>query len=293
MSGKSQKLVTQQDIAEHPNARQVSWHGGYFSMCCPFHDDDSPSCLVYQDWFQCVAAGCEKGGRLYSLYKKLGVSPAFAEYAKAMRIPWSSLLDEFNRPRAEFIDEAVSGVQFPDVIKWYLDRGFSEEDVERYRLGYWRGWYVTPVYDDAHQPLRVVLRSGPSLYKKQYVTSPGDEVLYVPDWGLIHTKPQLLVVPFGVYDAITIAKCRYPAATPLAPTGNNASLFDRFRCSIYVLPDAEPPEEYEVARRLVIDLGYRGHLVKLPYNGLKDANDFLAAGKIKLLTEALGRECYA
>lgn len=291
---KRQPSITQQQISEHPAADGVAWHGdSYFSMRCPFHEDESPSLLVYHDGFQCRAASCGQRGSLASLWDEMQGDIAAPITQVTSHIRWGEILGEDKRPTERFICEAEDAAQFPDVAAWYGRRGLGDM-VERCRLGWWRGWFVTPVFDQDGKPLRVVLRAGESIVApERYRISPGPAVLYVPDWGLLSTKPEYLVVPFGVYDALSAAALRFPAATPLTGCQVPSGLLDPFRRRIYVIPDAEPPEEREKARGLAVDLGWRGHLAEMEYPaGCKDLNDFLQQGKADCLRQQLGRQCY-
>jgi hypothetical protein len=70
-------------------------------------------------------------------------------------------------------------------------------------------------------------------------------------------------------------------------------LLDRFRRHIYVIPDGQPPEEMDKARKVVYSLGWRGKLLALDYpDGVKDPNGFLQVGMEKDLARQLARECY-
>lgn len=289
------KGITQAEISAHANAGNITWHGDYFSMTCPFHDDESPSCLVYSDGFSCQAAGCREYGSLWKLKQKLNEVPLVSSVLNS-RFNWRTVCDLKDGqyvPRLDFIAEAEAAAQIPDVAAWYERRGIASM-VESCQLGWWRGWFVTPVFDARHQPLRLIFRSGPSVEGKQYLVSPGPPVLYVPDWGLLHTKPTHLLVPFGCYDAITLAMLRYPAVTGAGPClGMDAELFRLFRRRIHIIPDGSPPQELDAARHIAATLGWRGKLDELDYpNGDKDPNDFAAHGHILLLEKQLGRMCY-
>ena len=288
-----QPNITQEQISEHPAADGVTWHGDYFSMRCVFHEDTNPSLLVYHDGFQCKAASCGQLGSLLRLWEELQGDPSAPITQVTSFVRWREILDADKHPTEKFICEAEAAAQFPDVAAWYERRGLASM-IERARLGWWHGWFVTPVFDEEGRPLRVAFLAGESVVaSERYRISPGPAVLYVPDWGLLHTKPDYRVVPFGIYDALTAAALRFPAATPLTGCQIQPELFDNFRRRIYVIPDAEPPEEREKARALAVDLGWRGNLIDLIYpDGCKDMNDFLQKGKADCLRQQLGRQCY-
>jgi hypothetical protein len=293
-----QPNITQEDVANHPNAVGVQWHGDYFAMLCPFHEDHSPSLLVYADGFNCRSASCGQKGMLPRLYRQLGVAPPKADLLPKLTFSWSEICDGPGAvPREDFIALAHMTVQFPDVKGWYTRRGLTDDTINRCQLGWWRGWFVTPVFSERHEPIRVILRAGPSIednVPQRYMVSPGEAVLYVPDWGLLNTKPAYLCFPWGVYDALTTVQLRHPTVTGAGPcTDLPINLLEPFRRRIYVIPDGQPPEEIAKARHVVNDLGWRGRLIELDYpDDVKDPNGFLQTNRGALLERQLGRWCY-
>lgn len=293
------KKILQQDVSSHPSAEQVRWHGDYFSMLCPFEHvggvfESNPSLLVYGNGWHCQSANhpLPPGGTLRRLWDVLEGREAAVHEGPALVIRWSEIAPG-GAPRMAWIEAAWEAARFPDVAAWYHRRGFGMTEIDKYLLGYWRGWYVTPVFDERRVPLRVVLRAGPTIERSvnhRYLCSPGPACLFVPDWGLLRTRPKNLTVVFGIYDALTLAVLRVPAATGTTGTNLPPELLDPFRRTIYVAPDKG---EEVAARKLVRDLGWRGKLNTLKYPpGLKDPNDFLAHRMMSKLIVQLGG-CYA
>jgi len=294
MSSKNHK-VSIQDVAEHPNAACVHWHGDYLSMLCPFHDDREPSLLVYPTYFICKAASCSRRGTLQTLLTQLEHWQTSVEETPMLVVKWAAVLGTEGNPTDQFLAQACAAADHPGVRLWYKRRGL-EGLIEKCQLGWWRGWYVTPVFDEGGKCQRVILRAGPTLegLAPRYVVSPGPAMLYIPDWGLLHTRPRFMFFPFGVYDALTLCKLRLPCATGAGPcTDLSLDLLDEYRRYICIVPDGSPPEEASKALRAVKELGWRGKIVKLNYSvGIKDANDFLQKGKEKDLEKQLARWCY-
>jgi hypothetical protein len=70
---------------------------------------------------------------------------------------------------------------------------------------------------------------------------------------------------------------RLPVVTPTHGHVFEPSWLTDYRKPIYIIPDKG--EERSVLRRLG-DFGWRGRMVRLQYpEGMKDANDFLKAGR--------------
>ena len=286
--------ILMQDISDHPNAAMVSWHGEtYFSMLCPFHDDRNPSCLVYSTYYICKAASCARRGTLGTLKKQLdGWQASGANHPQAT-IKWADVLGLNGRPTDQFVAQAFAASENPGVRLWYERRGLGDM-INKCQLGWWRGWFVTPVLDEMGTCLRVILRAGPTLegQSNRYVVSPGPSCLFVPDWGLLHTRPHYMFFPFGCYDALTICKLRHPCATGAGPcTDFPIDLLNEHRRIIFIVPDGEPKEEKDKANRMAKELGWRGRVTLLDYpKNVKDPNGFLQMGRERDLVNQLARE---
>jgi len=104
----------------------------------------------------------------------------------------------------------------------------------------------------------------------------GKPTMYVPDWHLLSTSDHIIVV-FGILDALTLNKFRLPVVTPTHGHVFHAEWLADYRKPIYIIPDKG--EEKSVLR-MMGDFGWRGKMVRLEWpDGMKDANDFLQAGR--------------
>ena len=91
--------------------------------------------------------------------------------------------------------------------------------------------------------------------------------------------------PFGIFDAISIFDCGFPAGTWIAGKSVAASALNFFRGRIIIVPDKDEEPE---ARHLADQLGWRGSVLLLDYpEGAKDPNDLLKLGLRKQLIKQL------
>jgi len=260
----------QAEIAELANGKT---YDGYVAIVCPYHDDHHPSMFVYQDKGSCVACGAVRSvDEILFTLKTGSVRKVSVTFKHA---PWIS----------EHQREEVAAVAFQTLVVaglegYFEDRGIDKTHIFRYRLGIYKGWYTLPTFDVNGNFERLIMRVSPQMqdqYTMRY-TCRGHPAMYAPDYELIKLKGHIIVV-FGAIDAASLCAQGIPAVTTTAGQGNfNAEWLDTYRIPVHVVPDVG---EMEQGRRLVRKLGWRGHLVELPDNGLKDPNDYITAGKLE------------
>lgn len=249
--------------------------GKYIIGLCPFHDDSSPSLLIYRDgWWRCL--GCNKSGRWITLWNRTkGIkSPVQSERAVRWNVPITK--DESLEQVA--YQSHMDLENFPS-FRWYLEMRGMEGRIEPCELGYRDGWYTFPVFDIDRNLKTVVFRAAPHI---QEVTGMRywcnhEPIPYVPDWRL-YESGKFLVVVFGIFDALAISDLRLPVVTSTSGKDTfKADWLHLVRKPIYIIPDAG---EDETAYRLANELGWRGKVIRLDYpKGCKDPADYFKAGK--------------
>jgi hypothetical protein len=174
---------------------------------------------------------------------------------------------------------------------WYLEMRGVADAVDVLELGYHRGWYTIPVRNQEGVFETVVFRAAPHV---QEANKDGlrywckhAPTLYVPDWRLLD-KADYILVPYGIFDALTLNKLRYPVATPTHGHNFDPAWLYEYNKPIYFIPDKG--EESSAIRHASM-MSWRGHVIYLDYpEGMKDSNDFLRAGKEKELIVQLERQ---
>jgi hypothetical protein len=255
----------------------------YVAAMCPFHQDRSPSLLVYPDGYVCTACGAR--GPLERLWKQAGLRPLSSFEDQPDYRP-----EVYGMSKTDLVWAAHRYLRNSKGHADYLNqRGFTTRTIRRYKLGYWDGWYVIPSYSQTGDLKAVYFRSGPLVQRlsgiRFYQLKGQGGQVYCPDWGLLNDAKGVFVV-YGLFDAITLAQLHYPVVTPTTGKASfRADWLDWFEGKVTVVPDSgEEKEAYLLASRL----GWRGHVLLLDYpEGVKDPNDFVKTSQTTLLQEQL------
>lgn len=271
-----------------PRARQYEY---YIHGLCPFHDDKSPSLMVFKDnKFKCLA--CNEWGSHRKLANKLqGWEEPVTHEGRGWSPPFLPKdLESFAlRTHANMIHRNTS-------TGYLLGRGVSKEIMKKVRIGFHDGWYVIPNYNHHNRFQGLVLRAGPTIQEatgaRFVIPHRQKPSMFVPDWDLWWREDVVFVV-FGIFDALVLASLGFAAATS---TGNKYTFksewLDEVRKHIIIIPDrGEEPEAY----RVLNGLGWRGRVGPLPYGDeIKDPADYYTVGKEDILKQYLlsGREMF-
>jgi len=259
--------------------------GKYIVAPCPFHQDESPSLLIFKDgWFHCLGADCARSGTWKTLWNKLSGQPLYVQPEKRIHYKAPQGLFDYESREELAYQAHLHLVQFNR--GWYLEMRGLADAIEIHEIGYHRGWYTFPVWDRDYKFETVIFRAAPHVQDAidMRYWADGKPSMYVPDWRLLN-KENYLVIVFGIMDALTLNKFRYPVVTPTHGHVFDPNWLASYRKPIYVMPDKG---EEKAGLRLLGELGWRGKLIRLDYpDGMKDANDFLRAGQEKELLAQL------
>lgn len=290
----------------------------HFKALCPFHSEKKPSFSVNPrgQYFHCF--GCGVGGDVFKflqLYEgrtfidvlielacELGIEVPFKVTEGNARIRELRTIEEVLTETAMFYHRSLT----PEV-KIYLrdERGFTEETISRFLIGYARGGLreylidkrkfeldlclragVVKATEDGHirdyfynrvifpniKRGRVVHLSGRSLDGREpkYLHLPG-EIRYLYNEDDLCNETVYIVE--GITDCISAVQAGYPAVAILGSSNFKPEYLPRFsRCkSIYICLDGDRAGE-EGARKIGGLIGERARIVRLP-EGL-DLNDY-------------------
>ena len=148
-----------QEIRDSANIREVIGHyiplvkkGRNYTAVCPFHDDHDPSLSISEDKqiYKCFV--CGKGGNVFRFvmdFKHCSFEEAVVEVASIIGKPINYQVSTVKKPKSkyerlyEMMDETKrftnyllstnGGKQAHDYL---LERGLSEEVIERFKIGY-------------------------------------------------------------------------------------------------------------------------------------------------------------
>lgn len=254
-------------------------YDGYVAIVCPYHSDHTPSMMVYPDRAVCQACGTIRTPQ--ELIKEKGTFWSTDVQDFKPVLPWIP-----EKSREETAITAFKTLLLTGTEGYLLDRGIDRAHILKYRLGIYKGWYTFPVFDSSGNMQRLILRVSPRLQDKfdmRYLCM-GSPVMYAPDYDLIKEKGHIVIV-FGTIDAASLCAHGIPAVTTTAGQQHfHAEWLEKYRVPIYVVPDVGEERE---GRKLSYKLGWRGHFVPLPKDGLKDPNDYITAGRLNELKEII------
>lgn len=263
---------------------RVSFHGEYFSCLCPFHDDSSPSMLVYQDGFSCK--GCGKSGSLKFLSSKVSntVMVYTVSKKKGVHAPWRKWHDEFDNWEHMAVKAWENAKTFPSLMSSVLKR-LSPEVIVKGKIGWLADFNTFPVFSWDGKFADLVVRHKTS---KVYEIRPHEKDepvhLYSADWSVVCASP-VVYVPFGIFDMWTLHLLGLPTLTGISGKAFDASMFDGFRKKIIAVPDFG---ELDAALKLKSELGWRGSVKNLNYpEDCKDPNDVFVKHGPNLLRDLI------
>jgi len=262
----------------------VRVYSDYFSALCPYHDDSSPSLLVYQNGFICMA--CNERGSLYKLAKRWGNEPPQPEHKRSPRLPFSQSELEDN-----YLDAHRQMIRRKIGLEYLHHRGLTDEVIEKNLIGYYKGFYTIPIFEGLKSDLTrtgIVVRVHPN-YEHKYpfrYAMLGKSKYYLPPY---HAKdsdyPSVIAVTFGIFDAMSVNMAGVFAISTVHGKGRlDVSIFDDVS-SFYMIAVIPDKGEEDDARQLVNRLGLRAFVVNLQYDQTtKDPNDLWVKG---VLTDQL------
>jgi hypothetical protein len=254
----------------------------YIKGVCPFHDDDDPSLLVWDDgWFKCL--GCNRQGSWKMLWNKLQGQHIIIRPDK--KVEWAG------PPPVEDLEQTCYQSHL-DLVKfssfqWYLEMRGLTESIESNELGYYEGWYTVPVTAANGTFITAVFRASPlvqSVTNIRYVCK-HVPVPFFPNHRLVKKTDYLFVV-YGIFDALTLSQLGYPVVTSTAGKDTfNPEWLNYHRGRIFIIPDKG---EEATAYGLASQLDYRGKVINLDWpDKVKDCNGYLEKGKGDVLRTTL------
>lgn len=137
--------------------------GSRYSCKCPFHSDDSPSCVFYPDTNSFFCFGCHAGGDVVTfvrLIENLDYPEAvkFLAQRAGMSLPEDRAdgsdvlrrkLYEMNRVAGRYFHEKLFSPQGARGLEYLRRRGLSDHTIKRFGLG-----YAADDYHDLHYYMR-------------------------------------------------------------------------------------------------------------------------------------------
>ena len=250
-------------------------YSGYFSACCPFHNDSHPSLFVYSDGFRC--ASCGERGALQKLDEKVRRGFFHRDTVSVVLPRWKKWEREYGGLEgiADFAHESL--LKSRSHRKYFEERQ-CEKFIKAGRLGYLSGWAVIPVFERDQHITNIVVRAVSRKGNSRYVISPisvddgsdSHRPLYCPNWKRVEGS-DLIYVVYGIFDAISLELAGLPVVTGITGKSLSSDLIEPMRKRVVILPDKGEERD---AHRLANDLGWRATVKELDFpDGAKDPDD--------------------
>jgi DNA primase len=236
-----------------------------FLCFCPYHGNrHTPSFTVskHHGAFLCQNAACAEAGTLVELVRSLTRKgefeiarmilkarnethvPAYEQVQKILAEPEG--LPEF--PQATLDAAYNSFWETPSAQEYMHDRGFEDETLEHFKIGYspLRDLIMVPMHDYKGNPIGVIGRS-PSHVDKVFKNSrglPTSKTL----WNLHRAKAhETLIIVEASFDAMRVHQAGYPnVAACLGGNFNayHAQLVDRYFDTVVIMTDFDDAEKH-------------------------------------------------
>jgi len=268
-------------------------------VCCPFHQDSTPSLWVNDEFAWCFA--CGRGWDVFDLVREF-YSLDFEDAAGWLRVHEAKITDiqvgggsrkkgEYRGPVDPYIIQQWHSLLIEDHYDYFLkQRGLTRETVDLYQLG-WRPdykAYVIPFWSGVPSQSEVVTvqfrrtDESPPFFTSKFIglgghNKPafiGSHTLQNKDWA---------VILFGSFDALLAGQDGLPAVSP-----NGASAFSSkrheselhktflYKHHVYVVSDATL-SEWDSVRKTADLLSCNNSVHKFP-DGFKDYSDYRLGG---------------
>lgn len=243
-------------------------YNGYFACICPFHDDHSPSCFVYEDGrYQCRTCGAN--GTLEYLNRYLGGHDVKVSKGKSLVLPaWRKWEQQYGDLTGIATHAHEICKRFPSEM-WYLKERKIDQFFELGYFGMIDNWCLFPVFDDKHKIQNIVVRHTKKKDVRYAIKHIEDNkpLLYVPNWQRVK-ESDTIYIPFGIIDSWAFEAIGLASCTGITGKSLSAELLAPLGKEIVFVPDENEEKE---AHQLANKLGWKAHVKQLMYgDGEKD-----------------------
>jgi DNA primase len=245
-------------------------YNGYFSCCCPFHDDHSPSCFVNESGYRCKSCGAH--GSLEYLNKYLGGHEIKIVKGKSQVLPaWKSWEQRWGDLQGIADHAHETCKRFPSEM-WYMRERKIDQFFELGYFGMADNWMLFPVFDNKHKIQSIVVRHTKKKdvrYAIKHIEE-NKPLLYCPNWQRVQ-ESDTIYVPFGVIDSWSFEAINLASVTGITGKSLSAELLAPLNKKIVFVPDEGEEKE---AHQLANKLGWKAKVRQLVYgDGEKDPDN--------------------
>lgn len=259
----------------------------YLAAMCVFHQDHTPSLMVYEDFYRCLACGAS--GTTQSLLKKLNGNTILHQ-PKAGHVDVFEVKNPFfgwlkENTLVDTLKYAWEQFNLHPEFGTYITESREIDPVIRRQLGigHLDGFYTFPIRSMEQKVIGAFVRCPVGASKRYFVPRGQDpNLLYIPRASLIHAQTTVFMT-FGCIDAITLCQMGYAAISTTNGKRISIEALQGIRKRIVILPDrGEEAEAFGITQQL----GWRGSMRQLDYpDGCKDVNSYFCSNAVKLQQE--------
>src|SRR3990167_7896713 len=229
-------------------------------VCCPFHQERTPSLALYSDHYHCFSCGAH--GPLDDLPD--GLAGSGGSVGRALGSVGGGQTRGDLHERVHEAHQRLLALK--QTMGLYLQRRGMLGSIEKFGLGYENGFLVVPIKGRSGEVQGLIRRAYPETERKtgkRYMIPAGQKaMMYVPDWELWDAA-EIGYITFGILDAMSLAFSKLGA---ISPTNGKLSFdpkwVDDVRHKIVIVPDrGEERDAHDLAARL----DWRGSVSLLNY----------------------------
>jgi len=281
-------MITIDEVQEH--LEQFHKYSGYSMAVCPFHDDHSPSMMIWDKGFKCKSSSCGAHGSLEKLYTKVsGVVLPQQKFYNPSAMVWDKWEQKFG-DLPHIAQTAHQALRFyPEDMKYLQDRKIDGFLVDGY-FGHLDGYFTFPIRDFTGKIVGIVARASPSIQSKtiRYTVSHDCPQRFYFPYPKKFVEEMEVYLPFGTIDTWSLEALGYTSFTGISGQDLRPEVFSEIMKVIYIIPDRG---ENNAAIRLQNGLGWRGKMLNLEYpDDCKDINDVHKKHGLEVLKELIEKE---
>ena len=293
-----ERVKANHDLRQYMVLEGQTTHGRYNSGVCPFHEDNSPSCMVFQDGWNCMASSCKKkSGTIidWMAFKKFGtLTPTKQQILqvareldkgepvkertylrnKRVRVKKRKRRElKVAKPGNEISYEAWQSyynLRCPESYEYLSNRGFNRYVADWYGFGWTGTSIVIPVWDGEPKYSKVAglrfrnLYGEPRYYGLKDLNPPMMFNSWVYRLALkygVEKMPKLFVF-LGEFDALLATVTGIPAVSPT--NGSRAfhkEWLEGFQGTVVFVSDIGEEDD---ALKSAAEFGIKGEVLHLP-----------------------------
>jgi DNA primase len=251
-------------------------------VLCPFHEEDTPSCAIYDNsTYYCFA--CLKYGRIDELGKlkeptkeQLILSERIRESATQTykEIAYLTGNDYFKLNDVNYELYAKLNKNLGDRIEYFLGRGLTEDAINYYQLGWTGTKYTIPIKRKGRAYSIKFRRSEENTWDIKYSMIRGTTISLFGLDEIYFDKRGYMILTEGELDCISLCQYGFPAITSIGGcNGYKKEWKQKFpRKELYILFDNDEPGQ--IAAENVRQMYPNSTKLALPHE-YKDVNDML------------------